>query len=142
MKNKHLLKELAKFGAGLTTAGALFVLWLYFMGMFPITIMGMTFTEAIVLPKFVFNVALAFIFAHYGWHIGKLPKVREQQYLLIVGTLLTLVAIVHILRLFFAFEVVIGTWVVPLWLSWFGVIITSYLAYASFHFALVPKNKK
>ena len=63
-----------------------------------------------------------------------LAEAMERTYLLILGVLFTVVAIVHLLRVFSGANLVLLGWSAPLWLSWLGTIITSYLAYASFHF--------
>jgi hypothetical protein len=55
---------------------------------------------------------------------------------LVVGVIFTIVALAHLWRLFASADLMIMGWAVPLWLSWFGVAITAYMAYASFRFAL------
>jgi hypothetical protein len=45
------------------------------------------------------------------------------------GTLFLIVAIVHALRLILKWQVIIGGWSVPMWISVVGVIIPAYLAY-------------
>jgi hypothetical protein len=47
---------------------------------------------------------------------------------LIAATIFGIVAVVHILRLGYDVPVEIGTWQVPLWLSWAGVFVTASLA--------------
>lgn len=43
--------------------------------------------------------------------------------------LLALVAIGHLLRLLFGFEIVIGGWAAPMWASAIGVLVPGALAY-------------
>lgn len=131
MKRKTL-QDLAKFGAGLVLGDFLSLLWLSSHGILPINFLGITFTETIVLPGLIFDTVLFIFLIHYGWHIGKIPAIREKNYLLFAGTLFSLVAAVHFIRIFFHSTFVIFDWTVPVWLSWFGVAVTTFLAYSSF----------
>jgi hypothetical protein len=133
--NKRTLQEIAKFAAGLVAADLITLVWLASSGMLPAHFMGMDFDPTMVLPGVVFDLALLFILIHWGWHIGKIPAPREHSYLLIVGVIFTIIAVAHLWRLFSSGSLVLMGWVVPLWLSWFGVAITAYMAYASFRFA-------
>ncbi|MCH7806873.1 MAG: hypothetical protein IH995_06985 [Proteobacteria bacterium] len=47
----------------------------------------------------------------------------------IVMALLSLVAIGHVLRLFFGWELIVGGWVAPMWVSFLGVAIPGGLAF-------------
>jgi hypothetical protein len=44
----------------------------------------------------------------------------RKPYLLLSGTIFLVVAVLHLLRLIAGEPVLIGTTVVPLWISWFG----------------------
>lgn len=129
------LREIAKFCAGLIAADALVLLWLWSTNLFPISIWGVVWTSNIVLPGFIFDVALIIILIHYGWHLGKIPRPKERTYLFVAGCIFTVVAIAHLMRVFTAAEFNVLGWEVPLWLSWIGTMVTLYLAYASFYFA-------
>lgn len=95
-----------------------------------------------LLPALIFDLALFIILVHYGWHIGKIPGMREHTYVVVAGVVFTVVAIMHIWRVFTGADLMIGDWDAPIWLSWFGVAATSYLAYASFMFAAkMPSGK-
>lgn len=134
--NKRSLQEIAKFAAGLVAADLIMLVWFATAGLLPIHFMGTTFGPDMVLPGAIFDLALLFILIHWGWHIGKIPAPREHTYLLVVGVIFAIVALAHLWRLFASADLVIVGWVVPLWLSWLGVAITAYMAYASFRFAL------
>ena len=61
---------------------------------------------------------------------------RERTYLVVAGAIFTVVAIVHFIRLFTGdINLNILGWVVPLWISWIGVVVAAYLAYLSFSLA-------
>jgi hypothetical protein len=42
--------------------------------------------------------------------------------------LLALIAVAHLLRLFTGWEVIVGGYVIPVWISWLGLIIAGGLA--------------
>ena len=53
---------------------------------------------------------------------------KTKPFTIITIVLLSLVCLTHILRLVFGWEVMVETWVMPLWLSMFGFVITGGLA--------------
>lgn len=133
---KHrTLHDLAKFGAGLVLGDFLALVWFATHGVFPIDFLGLTFTEEIIWPALVFDAALFLALVHYGWHVGKIPALRERTYLLVAGTVFGVVAAAHLLRVFVGVDVAIAGWAVPLWLSWVGTAVTAYLSYASLRLA-------
>lgn len=133
---RHTLQEWAKFLAGVIAADFFFLLWFSQVGVFPVGFYGMSLTADMVFPALIFDIAVFLILVHYGWNVGKIPSVRERVYLLTAGVIFTIVALAHLWRLFSSASLVIVGWEVPLWLSWIGVMITAYLAYTSFHFAM------
>ena len=56
----------------------------------------------------------------------------QRTYSLIAGTIFSLVALLHALRLLRGWHVVIGDLSVPVWISWIGLAIAGYLAYEGF----------
>lgn len=48
--------------------------------------------------------------------------------LTVAGIVFTIVAIVHLLRLLFSWEILIGGYVIPMWFSILGLIIAAILA--------------
>ena len=134
--NKRSLQEVAKFAAGLVAADLVTLVWLSQAHLLPVHFMGVDFGASMVLPGVIFDLALLVMLVHYGWHIGKIPSPREHTYLLVAGIIFSVVAVAHLWRLFATGNLVLMGWVVPLWLSWFGVAIAAYMAYASFRFAM------
>ena len=59
----------------------------------------------------------------------------QRTYSLVTSVLFFLIAILHALRLLRGWQVTIGAVVVPLWVSWIGLVITVYLAYQGFRLA-------
>ena len=52
---------------------------------------------------------------------------KPKAYLMVSGTLFALVASLHLLRIVFNWQAVIGGWTVPMWLSWIGLAVTATL---------------
>jgi hypothetical protein len=136
---KQTLQDLSKFAAGLVAGDIFWLVWVSQQGLLPIQTFGVTITPDIVLPAFLFDLALIIFLIHYGWHIGKIPLLRERAYMLTAGGIFGAIAAAHLLRLFSSATINISGVDIPLWLSWFGVAITTYLSYASFRFALREK---
>lgn len=134
--HSHLLRELAKVATGLFLADLVSVIWLGAAGFFPLTILGVTWTESAILPIAVFDIAMLLLLIHWGWRM-KLPlnSPTERNLLGAAGVIFAIVALVHLMRLAFGWNLILGTFAVPLWLSWFGFFITAYLSYTSLHFA-------
>lgn len=140
MKNSSL-HEVAKFAAGLVAADFLWLLWFSQQHLHSIAFFGMTVTSDMLLPNLIFDLALFIMLVHYAWHVGKIPAMRERSYVFIAGVIFTIVAIAHLWRIFTGADLMLGDWDVPVWLSWFGVAATTYLAYMSFHLAARIKGK-
>jgi len=132
-KHVSTLREIAKFASGLVAADFFVGVWLYAKDMLPMDFLGMTVTQEVAKAGMAFDAVLFLILIYYAWHIA-LPT-RQKGLLIAVGTLLSIVSILHLLRLVFGIEVNIGGWMAPFWLSWLGTIVAAYLAYASIQFA-------
>jgi len=135
------LQELAKLAAGLAAADFFWLVWFSQSKLRSASFFGMTMTQDMVLPAMIFEVAVFLILVHYGWNIGRIPQLRERTYILIVGALFTVVAVAHLTRIFTGADLTIIGLQAPIWLSWFGVMVATYLAYASFHMlAKLPRK--
>lgn len=133
---KHWVHEAAKFCAGLVAADFLTGIWASQQpGILPISFMGITITQEMILPWLVVDIFLFIMLVHYAWHIGKIPRMKERMYLIVAGSVFTVIALAHLTRIFTQTDIVIADWTVPTMLSWLGVAVTTYLAYASFHLA-------
>ncbi len=130
------LREIAKIGTGLVVADLVSVIWFSSAGFFPLTVLGVTWTASAIAPIVVFDLALIILLAHYGWSM-RLPitSPSERVLLSLAGVIFLVVALAHLLRIAFNWKLLLGGAVVPLWLSWVGVLIAAYLSYSSFHFA-------
>ncbi|HVW82652.1 MAG TPA: hypothetical protein VHC68_01780 [Candidatus Paceibacterota bacterium] len=136
MNHHHLLKELAKVATGLVVADLISCIWLAGAGLFPMSIFGVVWTSAAVPEILVLDAALLILFVHLGWGV-KLPvsSPSERTLLMLSGFLFLIIALLHLARLAFGLDLALGTFEIPLWLSWIGIVVTAYFSYASFHFA-------
>lgn len=57
---------------------------------------------------------------------------KAKQFYLVSGAIFSAVALMHVLRLVYSWEVVIGGFMMPMWASYIGVLIAGYLAYSAF----------
>lgn len=55
-----------------------------------------------------------------------------------VTAIFFLIAVLHVARLVYGWEAMIGGWVVPMWLSWVALVIAGFLAW---HGWRLGKNK-
>ena len=55
-----------------------------------------------------------------------------KNYHTVVGVIFLAVAVMHVLRLMNGWAVNLGPWSVPMWVSYFGVVVGGYLSYTSF----------
>ena len=139
--NHHTLRELAKLGTGLVLADIISALWLNAAGLFPMTILGVTWTATSVPAIIVFDTALLVLLAHYGWNMRiPITSPSERTLLNVVGIVFLIVAFAHLTRIAFGATILLGGFDIPVWLSWAGVIVTGYLSYASFHFASIRRR--
>ena len=137
----HPLQEVAKLAAGLAAADFFWLVWFSQSHLRQTMFFGMTMTQDTVLTSMIFEIAVFLILVHYGWNIGRIPAMRERTYVLVVAIVFTIVAAAHLYRIFTGATLTIVGWSVPIWLSWLGVTVATYLAYASFHFLSRIKSK-
>ena len=57
---------------------------------------------------------------------------NKHTYFLISGLIFAIVATVHLWRIINQFELVIGTWLAPMIVSWIGFIAAGILSYCGF----------
>jgi len=64
---------------------------------------------------------------------------RQGAFLLVTSSIFALIALLHALRLIYGWNVAIGEWTVPVWVSAVGFLIAGYLAVQGF---LLLKRKQ
>jgi hypothetical protein len=57
---------------------------------------------------------------------------NRNNYTTVTATLFLIVAIMHLLRIIFGWQVEIGGLSIPFWVSWLGVLVDGALAYFGF----------
>jgi len=134
MRHQYL-HEIAKFAAGLVLGDFLAGWWFLAYHLFPVSFLGVTLTEPMVGPWLAFDAVLFLILVHYGWNVGRTPHLSSSSFFTVIGVLFGIVALVHIARIFFGLDLVLGSFMVPVWLSWIGAAATAYLSYMSFYLA-------
>ena len=57
---------------------------------------------------------------------------KQAAFVLVTSSTFALIALVHALRLIYGWNVTIGEWTVPVWVSAVGFLIAGYLAFQGF----------
>ncbi len=57
---------------------------------------------------------------------------NDKLFHLIAGTIFALVALLHALRIYMGWPVVIGGWSAAMWVSWIGLVVAGGLGYFAF----------
>lgn len=52
----------------------------------------------------------------------------KNQALIIAGLIFAIISLIHFIRLFYPFEVVVAGWLVPLWINVIGFLVTGLLS--------------
>jgi hypothetical protein len=60
----------------------------------------------------------------------------QKTFNLLAGAIFAVVALLHLLRHYFGWSAVLDDWTVPMWVSWFGLVITAGLAYFGISLAM------
>lgn len=56
---------------------------------------------------------------------------NDKSFHLLAGTIFGLVALIHALRIFVGWPVIIGGWDAPMWASWIAVVVAGGLSYVA-----------
>ena len=67
-----------------------------------------------------------------GVKSGKAGGLNRKTYMTVTATLFLVVAVTHLLRIIFGWQVEIAGWIIPFWVSWLAVLVTGALAYFGF----------
>jgi len=60
----------------------------------------------------------------------------QKTFTIIASVVFGLVALFHVLRIFLGWPAVIGAWMVPMWLSWIGLVVAGGLSYFGIDLAM------
>lgn len=61
---------------------------------------------------------------------------NELYFHIVAGAIFSLVLILHVLRIAFGWQVAVGDWSAPMWVSWLAIIIAALLAVESFRLGM------
>lgn len=131
----YYLQEIAKFLSGLIAADMIFGLWLGLGRGYISIFLGIPLSYKLIEFWLIADTVLFIILVHYAWHIRLPLRQPKKIFYIILGIIFTLLAAIHLFRIFFPFSVLIDTFVVPVGISVAGFLFASFLAYTSFHFA-------
>lgn len=59
-------------------------------------------------------------------------QMNQKTFMVTIGVVCSLIAVLHGLRILLGWEAVIGGWSVPVWISWVAVAVFAYFAYTAF----------
>ena len=62
----------------------------------------------------------------------------QKTFSVVAGVIFALVTLLHVLRIYMGWPVVIGSWAAPMWVSWIGLIVAGGLSY--FGLRLAARN--
>ncbi|MBI1997094.1 MAG: hypothetical protein HYU31_18130 [Deltaproteobacteria bacterium] len=65
---------------------------------------------------------------------------NQRFFNLTVEVIFLAIAILHLLRILFAWSAVIGGWEVPAWVSWAAFVVAGYLAYEGFRLSMLARR--
>lgn len=60
-----------------------------------------------------------------------MKAMNRKTFSTVVGIIFSVIAVLHLLRAILGWNAVIGTFSVPMWLSWVAVVVAAYLAYSA-----------
>jgi len=59
----------------------------------------------------------------------------KKTYVAAATIVFSIVALLHLARILAGWDVSIGGWAVPLWVSWVALLVSGFLAYSGFNIA-------
>jgi hypothetical protein len=133
-------KDVAKFVAGIVAADLIGAIWFLGAGYTSFVVLGLNITPSVAAFGIAFDSLLLLALIHYAWHPDIIePNISKKMFFIFVGSVTCIVAALHIGRLVFGLDLILGDWHSPMWLSWIGALITAYISYTSFHLAGICK---
>jgi hypothetical protein len=52
-----------------------------------------------------------------------------RSFSLVAGIIFTIIALLHLLRIVYGWDAVVGGWAAPKWVSWLALVVAAYLGY-------------
>ena len=60
----------------------------------------------------------------------------QRSFSLVAGTIFTIIALIHLLRIIYGWDPVVQGWTVPKWMSWVALVVSGYLGYEGLRLAI------
>jgi len=57
---------------------------------------------------------------------------KQEGFNTLVGAIFAVIAVLHLLRIIYSWSAQIGTFAVPIWLSWAALVVSAFLSYTAF----------
>ena len=64
-----------------------------------------------------------------------MKTMSQKTFSAVVGIIFSVIAVLHLLRAVLGWQAVLGSFAVPLWLSWVAAVLATYLAYSALRLA-------
>ncbi|MBI2550499.1 hypothetical protein HYV83_04970 [Candidatus Woesearchaeota archaeon] len=64
-----------------------------------------------------------------------MKAMKQKTFSTVVGAIFSVIAVLHLLRAVLGWNAVIGSFAVPMWLSWMAIVVAAFLAYSAFKLA-------
>lgn len=59
-----------------------------------------------------------------------IPIMGPRSFSITAGAIFLIITLLHAVRIFYGWQVELGDWKVPTWVSWIALLISAYLSYA------------
>ena len=57
---------------------------------------------------------------------------NRKNYFFVTAVVFAVIGLFHLLRIVIGWEAVVAGWVVPIWISWIGLVVTAVFAFFGF----------
>ena len=64
-----------------------------------------------------------------------MKNMNQKTFLTVAGSIFAIISVMHLLRAVLGWQAVIGSFTIPMWLSWVAIPVSAFLAYSAFKLA-------
>ena len=61
-----------------------------------------------------------------------MKSMSQKAFLTTAGIIFSVIGILHLLRAILGWDAIIGSFSIPAWFSWLGIVVAAFLAYNAF----------
>ena len=58
---------------------------------------------------------------------------KQRGFNKLTGVIFAVIAVLHLLRVIYSWDAQIGTFAIPIWLSWIALVVSGFLSYTAFN---------